>query len=88
MKELGERASRRSIRREVLVLREKKYFDVRSQVYVKFLSPDLPSRVIEWRAVTILCMTLSIRRKITWTAIEINHIVVCYFMCTLSRKRT
>ena len=51
MEELGERASRRSIQREFLVLREKKYFNVRSQVYVKFFLPDLPSRVIEWRAI-------------------------------------
>ena len=57
MEELGERASRRSIRREGLVLREKKYFDVRSQVYVKFFSPDLPSRVIKGRAYTIIVMT-------------------------------
>ena len=42
----GERASRRSIRRDFFVfLREKKgYFDVSSQVYVKFslFRPDLP----------------------------------------------
>ena len=58
----GERASRHSIQRDFLVLREKRYFDVSSQVYVKFslFRPDLPSRFIKWRAVTVLCTTLTV----------------------------
>ena len=61
LEELGEHASRRSIRREFLVLREKKVLRREfSGLREVLFRPDLPSRVIEWRAVTILCKTLTV----------------------------
>ena len=57
LEELGERASRRSIRHALLVLREKKVLrrEFSGLREVLFVLAGLASRFIEWRAVTVLC---------------------------------